>query len=402
MVNSKSLFQPVNIYFAFWCLYRLQGPLYPSGGIISKLLLLIILLWSICIMFRVNTRVRSLPRFIYAVNLFLLVSTLYGALLIISGQELYITEGIYRRASNFDYLKYIYMSLLPIYVFFYYSLKRSLTLRHIMFYSICLLLICVANYIHGRNEALLMAMEMGHTTEGVTLNVGYSFLAVMPLLIYWNQKRAVQFCLLILTMLFIIICVKRGAILIGTICSVYFLCNAIKNARPHKRIVVLLLSLFTILAAAWFVIDMLNSNEYFAYRIEETLAGDSSNRDILYSTYWNHFLSETNFLRFIFGNGANATLKIGMNYAHNDWLELLINNGILGIFIYVIYFISLYKDSIIAKRTDSNHYAVILLAFIILFCSSMFSMSYASINIALTIAIGFSLGSVQIMRSPNQ
>ena len=402
MLNVKKLFQPVNIYFALWCLYRLQGPLYPSGSIISKVLLLIILLWSICIMFRVNTKVRSLPRFIYAVNLFLLMATLYGTFLIISGQELYITEGIYRKTSNFDYLKKIYMSLLPIYVFFYYSLKRSLTSPHIMFYSICLLLICVANYIHGRNEALIMAMEMGYTTEGVTLNVGYSFLAIMPLLIYWNKRSAVQFCLLILTILFIIICVKRGAILIGAICSVYFLYNAIRNASPHKRIAVLLLSLFTVFAAGWFVINMLNSNEYFAYRVEETLAGDSSNRDILYTTYWNHFLSETSFPRFFFGNGANATLKIGMNYAHNDWLELLINNGILGVFIYVFYFISLFKDAIVARRTDSGHYAVILLAFIILFCSSMFSMSYASINIALTIALGFSLGSVQIIRSSNQ
>ena len=402
MLNVKRLFEPVNIYFALWCLYRLQGPLYPSGSIISKVLLLIILLWSFCTMFIVNTKVRSLPRFIYPVNLFLLITTLYGTLLIISGQELYITEGIYRRASNFDYLKKIYMSLLPIYVFFYYSLKRSLKSRHILFYSICLLLICVANYIHGRNEALLLAMEMGSTTEGVTLNVGYSFLAVMPLLLYWNQRSAVQFSLLILTMLFIIICVKRGAILIGAICSVYFLYNTIRNASPHKRIVVLLLSLFTVLAAGWFVINMLNSNEYFAYRVEETLAGDNSNRTTLYSTYWNHFLSETNFLRFLFGNGANATLKIGMNFAHNDWLELIINNGILGIVIYAYYFIALYKDSIVAKRTDNIHYGVILLALIIIFCSSLFSMSYASINIAITIALGFSLGNVQIKRLHNQ
>lgn len=402
MLNVKRLFQPVNIYFVLWSLYRLQGPLYPSGSIISKVLLLIILLWSFCIMFRVNTKVRSLPRFIYAVNLFLLVSTLYGTLLIISGQELYITEGIYRRASNFDYLKKIYMSLLPIYVFFYYTLKRSLTSRHIMFYSICLLLICIANYIHGRTEALLMALEMGYSTEGVTLNVGYSFLAVIPLLIYWNKRSAVQFALLILTMLFIMICVKRGAILIGAICSVYFLFNAIRNSSRHKRIIVVLLSLFTVLAAWWFVIDMLNSNGYFVYRIEETLAGDSSNRDILYSTYWNHFLSETNFLRFLFGNGANATLKIGMNFAHNDWLELVINNGILGIVIYAFYFIALYKDSIVAKRIDNIHYGVILLAFIIIFCSSLFSMSYASINIAITIALGFSLGSVQIKCLQNQ
>lgn len=389
----------VSVYFVLWCLYNLQGVLYAAGGAVSRLLLLIILLWSFVIMYKVNIGKHQLPGFLKAVNVFLIFATLYGSLLVIGGEDLYITEGHANiKVPNFGYLKQIYMSLLPIYVYYYYTVKRQLAVRNILYFTIIILGILIIKYFDNRAELLQQMMN----SDGFTMNIGYDFLALLPLLVFWNKRPSIQFCLLIISTLFIIMCMKRGAILIATICFIYFLYNAIINTHAKKRIDVLLFSLCAILTATYFIVDMVNSNDYFAYRIEKTLAGDSSNRDILYSTYWNHFLSETNFLRFFFGNGANATLKIGMNYAHNDWLELLINNGILGVFIYVFYFISLYKDAIVARRTDSGHYAVILLAFIILFCSSMFSMSYASINIALTIALGFSLGSVQIMRLRNQ
>ena len=399
MLIFKNSGSAVSIYFFLWCLYNLQGALYTTGGDISRLLLLIILIWSFFIMYKVNTGIHKLPAFIKAINVFLIFATLYGSFLIIGGEDLYITEGHANvKVPNFGYLKQIYMSFLPIYVYYYYTIKGQLEIRKILHYTIILLVVLIINYFDSRAELLQQMMH----SDGFTMNIGYEFLALFPLLVFWNQRTIVQFILLLLSMLFIIICMKRGAILIAAFCFIYFLYNTITNTPPRKRFIVLLFSSIAVFAAVCFIANMMNSNDYFAYRIEKTLAGDSSNRDILYSTYWNHFLSETNFLRFFFGNGANATLKIGMNYAHNDWLELLINNGILGVFIYVFYFISLYKDAIVAKRVDRGHYTVMLLAFIILFCSSMFSMSYASINIALTLALGFSLGSVQIKSLQNQ
>lgn len=399
MTGSKRIFSSVNVYVALWCLYNLQGTFYPSGGVVSRLLLMVILLWSLFITYKVNTGKHKLPAFMKAVNFFLIFTSLYGCLLIIGGEDLYITEGhVNVKVPNFGYLKQIYMSFLPIYVYYYYTIKGQLEIRKILHYTIILLVVLIIKYFDSRAELLQQTMH----SDGFTMNIGYDFLALLPLLFLWNRRTTVQFVLLLLSMLFIIICMKRGAILIAAVCFIYFLYSAITNTPTKKRIIVLLFSSLSVFAAVFFIAYMMSSNDYFVYRLEKTLAGDSSNRDILYSTYWNHFLSETNFLRLLFGNGANATLKIGMNYAHNDWLELLINNGILGISIYAFYFIALYKDSIVAKRTDEIHYAVLLLAFIILFCSSLFSMSYASINIALTIALGYSLGSVQIKRLCNQ
>jgi O-antigen ligase len=233
-----------------------------------------------------------------------------------------------------------------------------------------------------------------NATDGVTLNIGYEFLALIPLIWFWNKAPRYQYLLLLICMFFIIICMKRGAILIGIICFIYFLYATFKQSTGRLRYTIILFSIIAVLVTSAIITNMLASNDYFAYRFEQTLEGDSSNRDELYSTYFKYFISERNFFKFIFGNGANATLKVGFNFAHNDWLELAINNGICGIMIYLWCFISLIKDFIRAKKFYRFEAKAILLLFIIIFTSSLFSMTYASIDHAITITMGYALARV--------
>ena len=327
MANTK--FSSSLLYFILWITYSLQGVLYQSGGVISRGLLLILLIWSLCIMWRVNTSSPKLPLFFKSLNVFIFVTTIYGVILILSGQDLYVTEGhMNLKVSNIDYLKNIYLSLLPMYVFYDNTRRGKLTLQQIMFFTLGLLIVAVINFYDRRTELLLEVSRIAHKSDGVTLNIGYDFLALMPLLLLWNKKTATQYILLLTTLFFVILCMKRGAIIIGVICFIYFLNSTFKYSRGNKRALVFALSTLAVLGTILIFINMLDSNDYFAYRIEQTLQGNSSNRDQLYTTYWNHFISETNIIRFLFGNGANATLKVGMNFAHNDWLELAINNGI--------------------------------------------------------------------------
>ena len=393
MANTK--FSSSLLYFILWITYSLQGVLYQSGGVVSRGLLLILLIWSLCIMWRVNTSSSKLPLFFKSLNVFIFVTTIYGLILILSGQDLYVTEGHMNvKVSNIDYLKNIYMSLLPMYVFYDYTRRGKLTLQQIMFFTLGLLIVAVINFYDRRAELLLEVSRNAHNSDGVTLNIGYDFLALMPLLLLWNKKTAAQYILLLTTLFFVILCMKRGAIIIGGICFIYFLNSTFKNSRGNKRALVFALSTLAVLGTIFIFINMLDSNDYFAYRIEQTLQGNSSNRDQLYSTYWNHFISETNIIRFLFGNGANATLKVGMNFAHNDWLELAINNGLLGLCIYIWYYLSLVKDSIKALKVDKLYYSMIIMALMIMLFSSMFSMSYANINLAVSLAVGYALAKI--------
>ena len=94
---------------------------------------------------------------------------------------------------------------------------------------------------------------------------------------------------------------------------------------------------------------MLTTNEYFAYKMTEATDG-ASGREDSYTFIWNYFLNKLdsgNYLNCIFGEGANASVRITGNYAHNDWLEILTNQGIFGIIIYSIYWLKYYKSIMI-------------------------------------------------------
>ena len=134
-----------------------------------------------------------------------------------------------------------------------------------------------------------------------------------------------------------------------------------------------------------------NNNEYLIYRFNQVLEGNSSNRDIIYSNLWEHFIREDNFLKFVFGNGANATLAIGTNYAHNDWLEIAINNGILGLIVYLAFYMTLLNEVLKIRNRSPLSSNVILMSFIILLMTSFFSMSYSSVGLSIAIAIGYVL-----------
>lgn len=388
---TKKIINPVIIYFILWCVYNLQGVFYATGSFISRGLLLVILTWSIISTIRVNLSQSPKPNFFKALNVFLIVTTFYGVLLILSGKELYITEVTRVKTSNIEYLKNIYISLLPIFVFYEAALNRRLTISVLKWLTLCLFAVAIVKYFHDKQEQILLAVQKGITRDGFTLNVGYSFVAMMPLLLFWRRKPFFQFILLIVCMVFIILCMKRGAILIGVLCFLYFLYSIYSGAKGKTRLLVSLLSIIAIIAMVIVSANLINTNDYFLQRIEQTLDGDSSNRDSLYSLYFNHFMSETNFFRFFFGNGANATLTIGFNYAHNDWLEIAINNGFFGLILYVWYYVALIKDCLKAKTSHSQYASVLLMALLIMFLSSLFSMSYGSLELALSMALGVGL-----------
>lgn len=386
-----------NIYILLWVLYSLQGTLYATGSIISQGILAILLLWSIYYCFVVNTKYhsRELPSFIKAVNVFLIMATIYGIILILSGKELYITEVEIIKTSNLDYLKNVYISLLPLYSFYEFSKRKLLTEEHIRVLIFILFVVAIISFIEDQERHLMAALELGSNREEFTLNSGYKFLHLIPLCLFWYKKPIVQVALLLTCAIFLVICMKRGAILIGAICIIYYIFTALQFMKGKQKFAIMILIIVATFVVIGLIQNMIETSEYFSYRIEQTLEGDSSNRDVIYSKYWNHIKNEQSPLRFLFGNGANATLSIGPNYAHNDWLEIAINNGLIGVIIYIAYFISLIRDCIQSRKRLKYYYSnSLLMSTLILLSASFFSMSYGSIGISQTLAIGFVLAAI--------
>ena len=57
------------------------------------------------------------------------------------------------------------------------------------------------------------------------------------------------------------------------------------------------------------------------------MEGGSSGRDELLTNSLDYYLNNESIIQQIFGLGANGTLSVAGNGAHNDWVELLVNQG---------------------------------------------------------------------------
>lgn len=367
-----------NLYITAWCLYYLQGTLYASGSLLSQALMFLIIIVSLYYFKYANEKYR-IPSVLKTLNILLIFFTIYGIIIIIFGNGI---SGV----VNYRYLKGIYMSLLPIYPFYVFTKKGELTEDSLRYWVLLFIPIAIASFYRDQRESLMAAIEMGSRREEFTLNAAYIFLAIIPLLALC-KKAVVQYTLLAVCLYFVLMGVKRGALLTGAICLLYFIMSSFKQSNKTKKIWVLILSVGLIVLAYNAIIYMMETSDYFNSRLEQTQDGNSSGRDVIFNTLWNYFLN-SNIIYFLIGHGADATLKV-TGYAHNDWLEIAVNNGLLGVIIYLAYWINMYK---LSRKTSNDVLKKIITLFIIVyFTRTFYSMSYNDIPIYATSALGFAL-----------
>lgn len=377
------------LYILLWCLYYLQGIVYASGSAISQMILLLLMLISGYYFIKVNTEYK-IPGFLKVLNLFIGVMTIYGIVLFLDPTPIYFDFTLTERASKIEFLKTLYISLLPIYPMYAFSKQNILKIETIQALTIILIISTTLSYFRAEQQALQEALEVGSTREEFTNNTGYNFLHIFPLLFFWNKKTILQYALLAYLFIFIIMGMKRGAILIGAICLLWFIYRAYKSSTRKQRLLLIILTAIGLIAGGIYISDFYNNSEYFQYRVEQTLEGNSSGRDDVYSTLWSYFINQDSILNIFVGNGAMETINISGNYAHNDWLELLTCQGLLGIIIYIAYYISLYT-TFRRNRNNSLIYNILGMCLLIMFASSIFSMSYNSLSLSITLCLGYCL-----------
>ena len=357
-------------YILAWGLYAIQGVFLPTGSIFSQLLLFALILISMYYTYVANTRYR-LPTYFIGLNILIAMFTIYGAYLMI----LYDPADYIVKRDPFIYLKKIYISLLPIYAFYVFFREKKIEEKK--------LYIWIGVY-------MIRAMILGSYATEFTNNMGYLFVSLIPACVFLYKKPLIQYVTLGYCMTFILLGMKRGAIIIGGICLIWFLWNNIKNANIRKKLSVLFLSSILCVAGFLFVRHQMDDSLYFQKRVEQTLGGNSSGRDDLFANLLDYFGNKTTPLQFAFGSGADATLKVGDNYAHNDWLEIAVNQGVLGIVIFILYWF-LFAKECLSKSYNSQEKLALQLLFVIYFMQTLFSMSYNFMSTSATFILGYCL-----------
>ena len=361
-----------------WIMYYIQGALYEKGSIISQVLLTFLLLYSVVLYVHLHLHGEyRLPALLKVLDIFLIVASFYGIIGLVTLQD--------TRYNPFSFWKVFLISYLPIFSYYYYTHKGYLTKKWLTIWFFIFLASVLLSY-YGQQSMIIEYYN--NNREGFVNNIGYRVLALIPMVVFLRNKR-VELISLFVIAVFLLLSLKRGAILIGSISFLVIMLRAQNELKMKKSHIYIGATVF-IIAIAYFYIYMLSTNDFVNERINNTIEGNISGRDELYGFFWNHIINETSVLHLLFGYGARGTMLLRGMMAHNDWLELGIDMGLLGVICYLAFWISFYKETR-KFYIDEQCKTCLVLLLIILLGKSFFSMSYSDITIYLSCVFGYSL-----------
>lgn len=369
------------------------GSLFPALDSISNLLLAINLAISIYYSFVFWNKYKQVPIFI-SINILLISMIIYGILSLI-GFNL-IDTFMHKEAdiNSGTYLISALRTFLPIYTFYIFTKKGYITEKYISNLVWIFLPLCI--FIFFANKFVLISNDMENLGEMRTNNSAYLFVSFFPLIYFIRSYRLLQFVVIALVLFLTITGIKRGAILLVSIATLCFLYHQWKQVSLLNKVLLFSFIVLLIFVGITFVEDLADSSSVVQNKIEKTMEGNTSGRDEIVSNLLDVFFSSSVFNLF-FGLGADATLFYGLQ-AHNDWVEILFNQGIIGFFLFSLFwfFVFVIWRYQVIKNSDMAFFLTLWLT--CNFLRTFFSMWYSTANIMTTLPFGYFLANICFKR----
>lgn len=275
-------------------------------------------------------------------------------------------SGIY--APSVSAMGSIAMALMSLSAFAYLSAQGQCSDKVITVSFVGLLVASIGYFYYMRDNVRLEYVL--DEDEGITNNASVAFLALLPWL-FLIRKRWVSLLGFFVCLFFIVLGAKRGNILAAVIPSILFVVYMMRSMQGGGRKLLCILAVITVIGSG--VWTFLQEDEYLQQRIEDTMEGNSSGRDTIYREAlecW-YYAGET---QFWIGHGFLSTIPEIGKMAHNDWLEILVDYGVLGFVIYALLFYQLIK--VIKRESDARYRMVMLSCLSIWILKSLYSMAY--------------------------
>ena len=222
----------------------------------------------------------------------------------------------------------------------------------------------------------ILSIKFSSDYQNNTAYLLVSTLPFIPLYFKYIKNKIFPITILLITSGLIISSSKRGAIvclLISLIISAIIYIRS--NKLNYKKCLILIISICGLIA---FIYYYISTNEYLLTRLSRMEEGEVGARSIAYPTLFNHWY-HSSFKEFFLGDGLCNSVAVWGNFAHNDWLELLLSNGLVGVIIYAGLFISIFI-SIKGITTDQYVKLSLILCIAIWLIKSIFSMGYSDTN----------------------
>lgn len=276
-------------------------------------------------------------------------------------------------------------ALLPFFPIFYYAKKNFISETNLSIFTFAAILIILISF---NNSTQIALNELAYETTNITNNYGYFFAIYIPF-IFFRKRTIVQILILLLCIVGSIMAAKRGVAVSTAGCTVLYLFYYYKHGKKGS-VAMQVLFLVSLCAGVYYLYNYILGNEAFMLRVASTQDGNMSGRDHIASQLF-HIISLQEDAYLIYGNGYAAVHDMIGIEAHNDWLEIIVDYGIIGLIIYLTMLLSLIRFTIRCADTKLK-YALFASIFIWL-GKSFFSMSFNNYNsILLIMVFGYIFG----------
>jgi len=253
--------------------------------------------------------------------------------------------------------------------FFYWSFRNN---KHIdSFFEpviICIMLIIDIVYMLTFSEFSALV------NEGSAFGNSYYPLLMLPFVVALSNKlwRNILMCIIIVITL---TSLKRGGLIALSLSFfTYYLVSVYctKAGSMFKSIIIaFLFILIFFMSVSWF--DTKFNDNHLKERMEQMSEDGGSGRADYYAMVWNK-ITDSSAQELITGHGYLSTIQVTGKYtAHNDFLELLYDFGILFFIFYIVFWYKYAKYCIKHIKQRTKYATALSVSFVLVLTLSVFS-----------------------------
>lgn len=226
--------------------------------------------------------------------------------------------------------KSITIALFSYFPFYYFSEHGSFKENRLRTFVFLLFIFSFFNLLLGYTLQSQITLE-----DNNVVDQAYLFVQLIPLILI-SYKKSPLYIFIALAALLVLWGSKRGAILCMAIDMMVFFVYLLKEdsfGRKHRGVILMFFAL-VLVVGVMFVLG----NDFLYERLLETGSDSDKSGDVRTERYlelWTVYLDNSSIEQLLFGRGFAQTVTVGGGLAHQDWIELLIDNGFFGLFLYI-------------------------------------------------------------------
>lgn len=272
------------------------------------------------------------------------------------------------------YMSLVQMTLWPLLMLLYYLYVikfGTFQVKPVILYS------CLASLVLFSMPLIALHLS-GFGRLGSVIFPVYLCMCILPLVLSQISKRY-HLCIFVVVVIIVFATTKRTGILAisGGVFLYYFFNGYIMNSALKRfiNIAKIIIMLIMFLGIAVYIDNYFGGS--IVQRFYQLSEDGGSGRDVIWEMVRSG-LRESSFMGKLFGRGFGAVSRIVMIdnrgiKAHNDYLEILYDYGIIGMLIYGIFILGLIKLGLKMIKIRDKQLPIYAISIFIFFMMSMFS-----------------------------